>query len=551
NWIVYVEGTDTDDNGGGIAVGLLEASVQEGASLDLEMRKGGRLALTSTWTDIQNNVLTAGDVGEDVFVTISLGEEIEWDVAFDSNGEVNIVLPSCEGAESCVDLESEFDTVQHDLNLTMPYSSGIVVDIDQDTALDKEMQFTKKVDSDLIVSIGSINSGADYSVDDLTELNAKESDSNDYEVIELTLNLTYDGTEIEDMFSTSGSLDLTQDSEYWAVEFKDADGNWVDSINVTMGIGQNNSDENQVLTTQVDVRITLPLQNQSITYDDGHTVKMRFTADGGLSEETVVVRVPQIYNITLEDAPESVGVADGGTVIVTLRVDNLGNGDDTVSITSSIPQECVDAGWDVTPKLSNITIAANNDRSQSFTVHAPTNSTLDDCDVAFEATSEGDFEVQTASTEVVIAVADLAILIESIEPRNADAFANQDGIFRVPIENTGFLSTGDVIVYLEASQEGTDYPTQQTTIRIAAQDVEWAEFPYSDLPPGTAHLRVRLDVIDTPLDSTVEPVDFSRKFSNVADGEESPWITVVIFMLTILALYGGYKVARKGSSSRF
>ncbi len=29
NWIVYVEGTDTDDNGGGIAVGLLEASVQD------------------------------------------------------------------------------------------------------------------------------------------------------------------------------------------------------------------------------------------------------------------------------------------------------------------------------------------------------------------------------------------------------------------------------------------------------------------------------------------------------------------------------------------
>jgi len=551
NWIVYVEGTDTDDNGGGIAVGLLEASVQEGASLDLEMRKGGRLTLTSSWTDIENTVLTAGDVGEDVFVTISLGDEVEWDIAFDTNGELNIILPSCEGSQSCVDLESEFETIQHDLQLTMPYSSGIVVDIDQDTAIDKEMQFTKKVDSDLTVSIESVNSGATYSVDDLGDLTATETDSNGYEVIELTLNLIYNGTEIEDVFSTSGSLDLTQDSEFWSVEFKDKDGNWVDSINVTMGIGQNNSDENQVLTNQVDVRITLPLQNQSITYDDGHTVKMRFTAEGGLSEETVVVRVPQIYNISLEDAPESIGIADGGTVLVTLRVDNLGNGDDTVSVTSSIPQVCVDAGWDVTPKLSNLTIAANNDRSQSFTVFAPTNSTLDDCNVAFEATSEGDFEVQTASTEVVIAVADLTILTESIEPRNADAFANQDGIFRVPIENTGFLSTGDVIVYLEASQEGTDYPTQQTTIRIAAQDVEWAEFSYSDLPPGTAHLRVRLDVIDTPLDSTVEPVDFSRKFSNVADGEESPWITVVIFMLTILALYGGYKVARKGSSSRF
>jgi len=98
NWIVYVEGTDTDDNGGGIAVGLLEASVQEGASLDLEMRKGGRLTLTSSWTDIENTVLTAGDVGEDVFVTISLGDEVEWDIVFDTNGELNIILPSCEGS---------------------------------------------------------------------------------------------------------------------------------------------------------------------------------------------------------------------------------------------------------------------------------------------------------------------------------------------------------------------------------------------------------------------------------------------------------------------
>ena len=40
NWIVVVEGTDVDENGGGIAIGLLEASVQEGATLDLSNGEG-------------------------------------------------------------------------------------------------------------------------------------------------------------------------------------------------------------------------------------------------------------------------------------------------------------------------------------------------------------------------------------------------------------------------------------------------------------------------------------------------------------------------------
>ncbi|RAH14247.1 MAG: hypothetical protein CMB20_003610 [Methanobacteriota archaeon] len=552
NWIVYVEGTDSDDNGGGIAVGLLEASVQEGASLDLEMRKGGRLVLTSSWTNITNAVLTAGDLDEDVSVTISIGNGIEWDATFDIDGEVNVVLPSCEGSGSCVDLESEFETTQHELNLTMPYTAGILVDIDQDTALEKEMVFTKKVDSDLLLKVLSINENATYTPGNLTEMTAIETDSGDYEVIELSLELTYDGTELEDIFSATGSLDLTQDSEFWIIEFKDSEGNWTDRANITMGIGQNNSDVNQVLTTTVDVRITLPLQNQSITYDDGHTVKFRFEAEGGISEQAVTVRIPQVYNISLDGAPESIGIADGKTVIITVSVDNLGNGDDTVSLTSSISESCAEAGWDVTPKLSNITVAAKNDRSQSFTVFAPTNSTIDECKVDFEANSEGSFEAQTVSTDVMIAVAKLVILEKGIEPFNADALANEDGIFRVPIENQGFLGTGDVIVYLETAQEGTDYPVQQDTIQIPAKETVYAEFPYSDLPPGTAYLEVRITVMeDIPLDSDVEPVEFSRKFSNAADDDESPWLQFVILALTILVLYGGYKAARKGSSSRF
>ena len=43
NWIVVVDELGDQPNGGGIAIGLLEASVQDGATLDLEMKTGGKV----------------------------------------------------------------------------------------------------------------------------------------------------------------------------------------------------------------------------------------------------------------------------------------------------------------------------------------------------------------------------------------------------------------------------------------------------------------------------------------------------------------------------
>ena len=78
--------------------------------------------------------------------------------------------------------------------------------------------------------------------------------------------------------------------------------------------------------------------------------------------------------------------------------------------------------------------------------------------------------------------------------------ANSDGVFRIPIENTGFLTADDVIVYLESAQDGTDYPQKQITITVpaASSDVNgvvepgqaWAEFPYSDMPPGLSLIHI-------------------------------------------------------------
>ena len=60
-------------------------------------------------------------------------------------------------------------------------------------------------------------------------------------------------------------------------------------MDISMGIGVNNSDTDQILSREVEVRITLPLKNQSQTYDDGHAVNMRFTSDGGASEASAFV----------------------------------------------------------------------------------------------------------------------------------------------------------------------------------------------------------------------------------------------------------------------
>ena len=114
----------------------------------------------------------------------------------------------------------------------------------------------------------------------------------------------------------------------------------------------------------MDARIILPLQNQTQTYDDGHAVNMRFTADGGPNEVSVRVNVPQQYNISFVDAPAAIGVGVGDETLVTLRIINDGNGDDTVSVQSSLSCE----GWQVTPGISNITVAAGSERSQSFTI---------------------------------------------------------------------------------------------------------------------------------------------------------------------------------------
>ena len=152
-----------------------------------------------------------------------------------------------------------------------------------------------------------------------------------------------------------------------------------------------------------------------------------------------------------------------------MRIVNDGNGDDSVTVESQLSCE----GWTVAPPISNVTVAANSERSQSFTIYAPADAAAEDeCPVSFTANSEGDFEEQSQSTNAIISVAKLVIDEGGVEPRNADAKANADGQFIIPIRNDGFLTASDVTVYLEADELGnTVYPEQEVTITVPAMEL--------------------------------------------------------------------------------
>ena len=82
-WIVVVTEANADENGGGVAIGLLDASVSEGASLDLEMSLGGWVDLTTSWTDINLVEHHAGAdsngssmMNESAVVTFSIGSDL-------------------------------------------------------------------------------------------------------------------------------------------------------------------------------------------------------------------------------------------------------------------------------------------------------------------------------------------------------------------------------------------------------------------------------------------------------------------------------------------
>jgi hypothetical protein len=383
--------------------------------------------------------------------------------------------------------------------------------------------------------------------DDNNKLMAGESLSE----IEFDVQADYLGTETTDAFVVTGLVDISPDEADWNLQFWDAtESEWVDSIEITLGIGANSSDDSVSNSSIFKAKLTLPDAATVWHLENGHTINVNLnTETGSGSEVSINVQVPQTYGFNITDATEEVGIAPSGNRNFEFTLTNDGNGDDTftIELADNIPD-----GWEITPTSSTMTIAKDTNRIQMFTAFAPADFSEGSFTVSVTVTSEDgtttdSFDVTISSARIKLRVDQGAIITKS----NHDS--DVPGDMKIPVENFGTLDATSVIVYLTPQETGGK--EMQVGIVIPAGQTVDAVFSLNATKAGIHRFDVRVDVIGDDADDVdveVEDFDFSMEYQiNVDTGEESVLFQIAIFALVILVLYGAVKMSRNKGSTKF
>ena len=550
-WVVVVTQANPGPNGGGVAIGLLDASVSDGGNISMVMALGGYVDLTTAWTDIEQNNHHAGsgDAGASMIqdiveLEVTFGD-MSWVMAVPENGDLRALFP-----EGSVSFDGEFMTVQHSTNLEMEYYGGQTTTVSADSTIAATLQFNRRVNSALEITFN------DASLADATLLSASDSEieavvsaTNEsvYSTITFDFDVVYDGTELMDVFSVSGEMGLAQDSDLWTVQFyNETSEAFEDSINVALGIGD--AETPAVLSETVKVQITLPDVEDAWKLTNGHRMTMRLQTDlGESSQASVKVFVPQTYGFTVSDATEEVGMSALVERQFSFDLTNDGNGQDSFTIeVYGIPDE-----WSVTPTTSTLTLNKDETRTQQFTVFAPASFAEGTFDLTVYVNSQSE-DVEREEVVVNIQKATIKLTLNTADIATAsDLIAGQDGAVRIPVKNEGLLDAPSVIVYL--TPPGGAEMSQ--TISVPAGGEGTAVFEGMSFNPGNQRFDYRMEVAGAEADS-VESIpaddDFQLEYNieSSADGE-SAWMTLLIALLAILVVYGGVKTARSRGGSKF
>ncbi|MBT7638514.1 MAG: hypothetical protein HN554_06410 [Euryarchaeota archaeon] len=550
-WVIVVTEANAGLNGGGIAVGLLDASISDGATLDLEMSLGGWVDLSTTWTDINLVEHHAGSqsngssmLNESVSVTFGIGSDIEWDMPVGADGSISILMPA-----DFIDMDSTFVTIQHDLNMEMDYIGGASTQVAEGRS-PVTISYTRTINSDTSITLVE-NSLANATAGE-TELDfVAIAEDEGYQAIEFELNVNYDGTESVQVFDVLGQIGVSPDEADWSVEFWNGTA-FVESYQISLGIGNNSADTSVESSANLRVRIIVANQSDAWHLVDGHTLKVRLVTDATPSSEIAVnVQVPQIYGFSFTDVDTEVGIGTGGSSSFGFMLENTGNGDDsyTIELVDNMPEN-----WEVTPKNSVITIAKGDSRSQLFTAYAPQDFEAGSKTVTVTVTSEDG--IFTETFDVVISKASIKLYInQGAIVTLSDNVADTAGKLVIPVTNEGSLESSDVIV--SASIVGGK-SLGSKTITLGANSTSNAEF---DMLAEDSSGNVRFSVVvEVAGDDSVNveqqigvdgsnEIDFSVEYYITQDTEDSPWFTLVIFLLGALVIYGGIKVSRSNSKS--
>ena len=546
-WVVVVYEDDAPFNGGGVAVGLLDAEVQNGGTIELVMSKGGWVDVSTEFTSFNLQTFNAGTenasspVSDVVEVEVDLGDGQTWSLPLDSDGTLEVLLP----ADSAT-FNSEFSTTQRDL--VMNYTAGVSIDNGDEGRTAVMLSYNRKTNSDLLLTVNAVTGATvlgDENRDLLAIVNA--SDDANYTTIEFDVLAEYEGTEISDPFEVTGTVTVSPDQDDWTVEFYNGT-DWVSTSTVQLGIGD--VAENATLDATLRARIVLPSVETAWWLENGHDVNIRFSADSGdMTEVSINIEVPQTYGFNVTDVSSTVGVAPGGSTTATMTINNNGNGDDsfTYEVLDNLPD-----GWIISPMNGVTTIAKENMRDLAFAVTSA--STFNDGQVTVTVRITSEDGVTTEDVEIVVESARIALSWdEDLSTSRSNGFADVDpNTVVIVIQNTGLRPAQQVTVFLDSS----GMSEMNMTLSVPAEGSTDFEFVLPKASQGITRYDVRAEVLGDDANYTTSTVDGDFGIEYLVQGSDdssNPIVIVAIIALIFIILYFGFKASARarGSGSRF
>ena len=523
----------TNEAAGVVGVILVDASVHEGAEVNLTLEPGGILHIATSWIDFEGENHHLGDSnvpGAEMLDTPSIdfdmGDNRKWVVGVDSEGNVDLLLP-----EGTLFLESEFQTFEHGLNMT--YSAGLSIDIasEQETPVNT-LRFNRHLNHGVQFNVTSVT-GATQHEEMNNDVDVVESnESNVFEVIEFTIEIDYTGNEALDEYNVT-TVFSAEDIEYWSVEFHngtDANGTiqWVEEQKIQLGL-------DSAGTLDLTMRVQPANLSNSTSLDDGHRITLRLThTDGSSSEHVLTVRIPQTYQVNVLEQPEgTTGVYPGDEQRVEFLIENAGNGHDTIQF--EIDTTWLPEGWSATgPQESPYN--SGEARTYSFTVFAPADAGDESFELHLNISSEDNTSYPPISIEVKAARPLLSF--EDIDTfSGGDAITGSRNQFVVRVKNDGLVDAREVKIRLDMPE----YPelfTESDNLAIpAGKTVDYMLF--LDLEGvGIGNQKFNFTIIVSELDDLDASSDTNEMetihVATPAPESVNTWVPMIIIAMFLI-----------------
>ena len=544
NWILRA----THEQGNLIAMGLIEAEVVIGNTLNLEMTEGGWFRMDTEWLDYDGvtRTLADTDLPDSAFIEgpkliINAGAGVRWVEQVNDEGFIEMLM-----IPGTIDASSEFDVSQR--NLTMSYIGGQGVTVSPGQESPPVTLTHVRIASHEISITTTNNSGGDPDPEgNLGHALAIANSEGGFEPVEFQLAVDYLGHEPFDTFSIFGDV-VGTDGIHWQVEFNNGSGDWNSTVEFNMGL------DNAMNFSDLHVRVTPANQSTAHAFDNGHTISLTVVSkeDGYMKDHSLNVKIPQIHGFELtEPLEESYGIQPGHSINVGIKFTNSGNGDERYEFEfddSELPE-----GW-VRSGATSHTIGAYTSSTHTVTVSAPANASEEDFTIYISVRDKANNTYSDVEIHVQTSMPSLRISAYQNYNGGEDAVAGQTALYTVVVENTGLIDAQLVQLNGTLCDSYSGCPDTSSTgvIGMDTRDVPAnsevtfeISLDMSEISPATYYLY--FDINNTGFDSVEDYSAQQIKVRSPPVEETTDWVGWLLAAMLIIALL---TLTRRGGRRR-